>query len=304
MNWAIINKNRLSLLILICSIGCIACSSKSQATLEKDKEPIVSVYGKTLYRSDLNDAISKTIGSADSAKSADAYIQMWVNEELIYEKAKQNVVDQDRIEELVENYRQSLIVFTYLEELLKKELSKDLSEANLKDYYEKHIDSFKLESSLVKGLFLKIPKSSADINNLKKWYKINTEEAKEYIEKSSIQNAVVYDYFYDKWVGVEDVISNIPIPINDPDQFVKLNKNFETEDSTYVYLLHIEEYALAGSNAPYLYAKPQITDILINQKREAFLKQFEKDLYDNALKKDNIKYYINKNAEEQATNNQ
>lgn len=275
----------------------VGCDSKRKANIEKDREPIVSVNEKVLYKSDLENALAEGLNSTDSATSAEAYIRMWINEELIYDKAKQNITDPDRIEELVNKYRQSLTVFTYLEQLLKEELSKKISEKELKDYYDLNPDNFKLESSLVKGLFLKVPKSSPELNNLRQWYKSNKESAIENIEKASIQNTVIYDYFYDKWISIDDIVSNIPVPIADPNQFVKTNKNFETQDSLYVYLLHIEEYALAGSNAPYIYAKPQITEIIMNRHREEFLKQFEKDLYDKAMSSDDIQYYIKREDE-------
>ncbi|MDU1904494.1 MAG: peptidyl-prolyl cis-trans isomerase [Dysgonomonas sp.] len=283
--------NTYSIFLLIIAV-LASCNSKRKANVEKEKEPIVSVNEKVLYKSDLENAVSDGLSSADSTTSAEAYIKMWINEELIYDKAKQNITDAERIDEMVEKYRQSLTVFTYLEQLLKEELSKKISEKELKDYYDKHPDNFKLESSLVKGLFLKVPKSSAELGNLRQWYKSNKESAIENIEKTSLQSTVIYDYFYDRWISIDDILSNIPVPITDANQFVKTNKNFETQDSLYVYLLHIEEYALAGSNAPYIYAKPQITEILINKHRETFLKQFEKDLYDKAVSAGDIQYYI------------
>lgn len=271
-----------------------ACSSKNKANPNKANNPIVSVNEKVLYQSDLEAAIPQGLNPTDSAAAAEAYIKMWVNDELIYEKAKQNVTDQDQINELVENYRQSLTVFTYLEQLLKEELAKKISDKELKEYYDEHPETFKLESSLIKGLFLKIPRSSNHVNNFRQWYQSTSAASKEKIEKASYQNAVIYDYFYDRWVNFDDIATNIPTPISDADQFVKTHKNFETQDSLYVYLLHIEEYALPGSAAPYEYAKPQITDILLNKHRESFLKQFESDLYEKATDNDEIKYYLKK----------
>ncbi|MEN9918867.1 MAG: hypothetical protein RL662_1303 [Bacteroidota bacterium] len=284
-------------IIILSCIVLLACKSKRETDLDREKEPIVSVNGKTLYKSDLDNAISEALNAADSTKSADAYIRMWINDELIYEKAKQNIEDQDRINELVENYRQSLTVFTYLEQLLKEELSKKISENELKEYYDKNQNRFKLESNLVKGLFIKVPRSSRELTNLKQWYKSNTEAAKENIEKASIQNTVIYDYFYDRWISIDDVVSNIPVPIGDANQFVRSNKNFEAQDSSYVYLLHIEEYALAGSVAPYVYAKPQVTEVLINRYRETFLKQFEEDLYKKAIADEGVKFHIDRTPE-------
>lgn len=284
-------------IILITSIMIsifAACSSKTEANPDKANNPVVSVNQKTLYQADLETAIPEGLSAADSTTAADAYIKMWISDELIYEKAKQNVTDQDKINELVENYRQSLTVFTYLEQLLQEELSKKISESELKNYYDKHPENFELESSLVKGLFLKIPQSSNEVNNFRQWYQSKTEAAKEKIEKASFQNAVIYDYFYDRWVNFDDIATNIPAVIANVDQFVKTNKNFETQDSLYIYLLHIEEYALSGTTAPYEYAKPQITDILINKHRETFLEQIETDLYEKATDAGQIKYYLKK----------
>lgn len=275
-----------------------SCSSKETTTPNKEDSPIVSVNGKTLYLADLNNAIPSGLSSADSTQAADAYIQMWIKDELIYDKAKQNITDQAGIDEMVENYRQSLTSFTYLEELLKEELSKKITDAELKDYYDKNPESFQLQSCLVKGLFLKIPQSSAEIKNFRQWYQSNTDAAKEKIEKASFQNAVIYDYFYDKWVNFDDITSNIPVSVSDQAQFVRNNKNYETEDSLYVYFLHIEEYALPGTKAPYEYSKPEITDILINKHRETFLKTFEADLLRSAQDKNQIKYYQEKNTTE------
>jgi len=281
-----------TLLLFTVSIVLYACSSKKEANVEKDKNPVVSVYDKTLYLSDLEKTVPEGLAASDSTQAAEAYIRMWINDELIYEKAKQNVADQEHINQMVEKYRQSLTVFTYLEQLLRIELSRKITDSQLKDFYDKYPETFKLEESLIKGLFLKVPQSSPELSNMKQWYKSNTSDAKESIEKTSIQNTVIYNYFYDRWVSLDDVISNIPVPIDKQNEFLRNNKNFETQDSSFVYLLHIEEYILAGSNAPYEYAKPSIKDILINQQRETFLKQFEEDLYKKAIDEDNIKYYI------------
>lgn len=287
-----------SVLFVIGLFLITGCSSKSEQVVDKDAQPIVSVYGRTLYSEELNNAIPTGLNPADSTVAADAYINMWIRDELVYEKAKQNVDNQKEIDEMVDNYRQSLTTFTYLEQLLKAELSKSIKDSELKDYYEKNPESFTLESSLVKGLFLKIPQSSNEIKNFRQWYQSNSDVSKEKIEKASIQNAVIYDYFYDKWINFDDISSKMPISIDNQAQFVRNNKNFETQDSLYVYFLHIEEYALPGSQAPFEYSKPIITDILINKHRESFLKTFESDLLTSAKDKDKIKYYIKKDNKE------
>lgn len=270
----------------------LSCSSKTEVSVEKDETPVVSVGSKTLYKAELEEALPDGLNPADSAQAAEAYINMWINDELTYEKAKQNVADKKHIDELVADYKQALTIYTYKEQLLKDELSNKLTDSELKNYYNSNLGAFTLESCLIKGLFLKIPESSAEIDNFRQWYKSNTVQAKEKIEKAYLQNAVIYEYFYDRWLSADEIVNNIPTPLGDIPLFVKSNKNYETQDSTYVYLLHIEEYILPGGQSPFEYAKPQITDMLLNKHRESFLKGFDKDLYDKANENGSIKYYI------------
>lgn len=271
-----------------------ACSSKEEATPKKDDTPVVSVHGKTLYMTDLEDAIPAGLSPEDSTQSADAYIKMWIKDELLYGKAKQNIQDKEEIDRMVENYRQSLTTFTYLEQLLTEELSKKISETEMKEYYDKNPGSFELKSSLVKGLFLKVPQSSPEVKNLRQWYQSKSDGNRAKIEKASFQNAVIYDYFYDNWINFDDISSKLPESISDQAQFVKSNKNFETQDSLYVYFLHIEEYALPGTTAPYDYAKPEVTDILLNKHRESFLKKLEDDLAKKASQDKDVIYHLKK----------
>ncbi len=62
------------------------------------------------------------------------------------------------------------------------------------------------------------------------------------------------------------------------------------------YLLNIKEYGLTGSVAPFEYAKPQVREVLMNQKRAAYLKEFKNDLYQKAVKDNKIEYYYKKDS--------
>ena len=287
------NTLLLSFFATLFFIGCTKKTSET-TTLEKGEIPIVSVKGKTLYADELEKALPNGLSVSDSTTAADSYIKRWISEVLLYEKAKSNISNMDQIDKLVEDYRQSLTVYTYQEKLLNEVLSKNNQDQDLKTYYDNNIDKFKLDSYLIKGLFLKIPSSSNELPNLRKWYQSNSSSAKENIEKASIQNAVIYNYFYDNWTNMEEITSNLPETISDPSQFLRSNKNYETSDSTYVYLLHIEAFALPGSTTPYDYAKAQIKDFLINQERNSYINKLESDLYNNGLENKEITFYNKK----------
>ncbi|NDW18316.1 peptidyl-prolyl cis-trans isomerase [Dysgonomonas sp. 216] len=268
--------------------SCIKQEGTNKVT---DNTILVEVNGKALYLEEVAESIPKGLSPTDSTLNAEAYIKMWIKDELMYEKASENITDKKKIDELVENYRQNLTIFTYQEQLLKQRLSKEISENELKDYYDKNSQNLDLQTDIIKGLFLKVPLTSTRLEDLKKWYKSTSESAIENIEKYSLENAVIYDLFYNNWVSFDDVLLNIPQVIPDKRIFLKENKQIEVEDSLYVYLLNIKDYKLAGDNAPFEFTKGQIMEILLNQRREDFTKQIEADLYDEALKQGKITFF-------------
>ena len=89
------------------------------------------------------------------------------------------------------------------------------------DYYEKNKELFKLENPLIKGLFIKVPLTAPQLNNVRRWYKTEKQDAVESLEKYSLQNAVKYEYFYDKWVSVTDILDMIPLKVDTPERICK-----------------------------------------------------------------------------------
>lgn len=268
-----------------------SCSGSGAADADRALNPIVTVGDKTLYQADLDEVIPIGLSAEDSTAAVKSYIDMWVNDQLIYNKALQNIINKKDIDELVESYKKSLITSSYQEQLLKEYFSKSVSENELKAYYEQNKDKFKLEDNIIKGLYLKIPVNSKQLANFQKWYKQGNDAAIENIEKNTLQNAVAYEYFYDKWVGLVDVLENMPPAVTDEKIFLQRNKNLELRDSSFVYLLNIKEYELTGSEAPYDYVKGQLSEMYMEQKKADYLQQVKKDLYDKAVSDEEIKFY-------------
>ncbi|CUQ64950.1 Uncharacterised protein [Dorea longicatena] len=47
-----------------------------------------------------------------------------------------------------------------------------------------------------------------------------------------------------------------------------------------------------GEQEPYEFARGQVKDMLLNVKQVEFMKQVKDDLYQRAVKRDKIKYYL------------
>lgn len=279
-----------ALIFYIIIIFCFFACKKPLVT--ENNDALVKLNDKVLPKSEVLSLIPKGASSADSSLLAESYIKKWLKEELVYDVAQQNLADEQAdIDKLVENYRKSLIRYRYQEKLVREKLSSVIKESDMKSFYEANPEKFKLDKNLIKGLFLKIPVDAPNVAQVKEWYKSPAESALEKIEKYSVQYATVYEYFYDKWVDFDDVMDNIPDHIANPVAFLKNNKSLEVKDSSYYYFLNIKQYLPVGSVEPYEYAEPEIRDMLVNQRKLEFLRNFEDELYNDALKKGKMTYY-------------
>lgn len=275
----------LGLLILL---FCGACKEQHD---HGGRTPLVELDGNFLYREDLQSVLPGGLTKDDSLLFAEHYIRNWVEDVLLYEKAQSNIPNNGEIDKLVENYRKALIMHTYQQELIHQTLSEEISEQELTDYYTKNQELFKVERPLMKGLFIKVPLTAPQLGNVRRWYKTENREAVEHLEKYSLQNAVKYEYFYDKWVPMADVLDLMPLKAVDTEEYLNKNRHVELKDTAFYYFLNVSDLRRMGEQEPFEFARAQVKDMLLNMKQVEFMKQVKDDLYQRAEKKNEIKYY-------------
>jgi len=268
----------ISLLIFTSFFG--SCARKGDHI---GKTPLIEVDGHFLYKEELCAAVPVGLSKDDSLLFVEDYIRNWAEDILLYNKAKSNIPDNGEIDKLVENYRKVLIMHTYEQELINQKLTEEFSEQEMADYYEKNRNLFVLEHPLIKGLLVKVPLTAPRVNKVRKWYKMETSEAIDNLEKYSLQNAVVYEYFYDKWVSVADILDKIPLKVLTPENYLQIHRQIELKDTAYYYFLNVREYRKSGEQEPYELAKLEIKDMLINMKRVEFMRKVKDDLYQRAM---------------------
>jgi hypothetical protein len=222
---------------------------------------------------------------------AENFIRAWVNENLLYNIAASNLENKQNIDQLVENYRKSLIIYQYEEQLVNEKLSNEIDEQSLYDYYDQNKDKLKLERSLVQGLFLKVPVNAPQLNEIRRGYRSTDAAARENLERYALSNAVIFDYFTDRWVDFNDLMNNFPGGILSREDLIVRKRAMERQDDEFFYFLNITDFLQPGDNAPYEYAKATLREMLVNQRKIDFLRKTEEDLYQRALNKGEIIFY-------------
>lgn len=281
---------RLNRLLWLVAIAGIAFSCQKEKSDVKRKA-LLEVEGKFLYLDQVQDIIPPNVSSDDSAQIADSYIKKWVTDVLVYENAKRNVGNKDEIDQLLEEYRKSLIIHQYQQKLIQQRLPQEPSEEEMQTFYENFKDQFKLSENIIKGIFLVVPVNAPKINNVRSWVRSGDNKALENIEKYSLQNAISYDYFANKWTPFSEILKKFPVQIEDPVAYVSGRKFVEVSDSTKHYFLRIEDFRQTGQTEPFEMARPRISNLILNKLKAEFISNFENEIYKDAVDNGNVNYF-------------
>jgi hypothetical protein len=278
-----------SLTLILCVFLFSACGNSEAEKISGGV--LVRVNDLVFTREEIVRRIPKGISPADSLIRAEAIVKKWVIDVLMDQAAYQNIGDDKaEIDNLVNEYRRSLMRHRYQERIIRDKVSATIKESDQMKYYEENRQQFILNENLIRGLFIKVPVNAPGLGNVRKWYISDSEESLEKIEKYGIQNAISYDYFYDRWVNFDEVMAKIPCRISNLTHFLRTNNHLEISDDTHVYFLNISDKLLIGSKAPFDYVKSQIQEVLVNKRKIDYLHAFGESLYRDAVKDGTVKF--------------
>jgi len=264
---------------------------KKAGITQPQGETLVKVNNRILTREEIELLMPKGLPPTDSLLRAESLVKKRIIDMLMDDVAYQNLDEEKaEIDQLVNEYRRSLIRHRYQERIVRDKVSADIQESVQLAYYESNKEQFILSENLIKGLFLKVPVSAPGLDNVRKWYLSTSDESLERIEKYSIQNALIYDFFYDHWVMFDEVMGKVPQKISDPVQFLRTHNHLEVSDSVYTYFLNISDRLLVGNVAPFDFVKTQIHSMLVNKRKIDYLREFGENLYLDAVRNGSVKF--------------
>jgi len=249
-------------------------------------EAVARVGTSKLYHKDVSSVIPDNLRREDSILMADDYIRKWIKQELLLRKAEENLSEAEKdVSKQLEEYRKSLILYRYKNELMKQRMDTTVSEAQILDYYTENPEKFMLNKNIVKAIFIKIPNEFAKPEELKVMCNDTSTEGIIELRDYCVQYAKVFDIFVDRWVGFQTIANYIPRTIENQEQFLKDNQLIERTDSDYYYLVSILDYKLRDEQAPIEYVNDKIKNLILNRRKIDFLKQLENNVYTEGIEK-------------------
>ena len=271
--------------LLIVAFACRDSANTSEKLVAR-------VGDKTLYLSEINNFVPKNIGIADSTLMAEDYIKKWIQKQLLIKKAEENLTPQQlNVTNELTEYRNSLIIYKYKNEMVAQKMDTTVSENEIRDFYDNNQETFILNRTIAKTVFIKIAADVADRNLIRMYCSNDSELSLRELREYCIQYASSFDTFNDNWVELYRVMDNVPNNIGNYDQYITRNNLFEANDSGYYYLVWIRDYKLKGNPAPVEYVSEQIKNLILNSRKLAFLKSIEQDIYNEGIRNNKFNIY-------------
>jgi len=268
------------LIILVIGLlsGCTYFSNSSQGDVV-----VAKVGDKVLLRRELASALQGGITKTDSVNQAKDYIQRWIKQELMLLSAEKNLSDDQKdVQRELDEYRTSLIIHRYQQQLISQKLDTVLTAENIRQFYDLNPQKFILDQQIVKAIYIEVPKNVAKADQLKRWMSALDDKSRTELEKYSFQNATKFDYFNDQWIDFSQIRSRMPVSFTNPDATLRRNSFIESTDDNKYYLAAIKDYRLIGDKAPFEFVKDRIANLILNNRKMELIEELEKNIYQKA----------------------
>ncbi len=260
---------------------------------EKKDGAIARVGDNYLYVKDIQDLIDEETSPEDSIQIVTNYVNRWASKYILMEAADKNIGGDSKVEldKLVEQYKMDLYTNLYLEKLVAKSLDTTVAEEEIKNLYNDTKDYFRLNSKLVKLRFLVLQQDHPKYELIRSKFLSFSKKDKVYLESIGIQ-LKQFALNDDVWVEANTLYKKFPFltPENAAEYLIS-GKTTQSKDSLYTYLIKVNQVLDKGEISPFEYQKNTIKDIILNKRKLELVKQFEKEITDNAIKNEKFEIY-------------
>jgi nicotinamide riboside kinase len=275
----------LTVLILVSACGKYSSQIK--------RIPIARAGENVLYYDQLPDDITPGMSAVDSTSIVQNFISRWAKREIMKLKAIENLTPEFKtdVERQVEEMRTNLLIHQYQQQMINQKMDTVVTIEEIENYYASRESSFVLNSNIVKVLFIKVSSDIPNISRVSEWYRSSNPSDIAQLEVFCYQFADKFDDFNEQWIPLSVLLAELPVLIDNQDEFLRRNSYYETEEAGFHYFISFREYRLRGTLAPYEYVTDNIRSMILNNRRMEFLQSLENGLFSEAIRENIYKIY-------------
>ena len=255
-----------------------------------NEDIVATAYGENLFLADIVKEIP--LNTVDSSFFIKNFIDDWVSKRILLHHAKINLkIDQDEYDKKVNDYKNSLIIYNYEQQLVDQNLDTVITFDQIQNYYINNMENFVLSQNIFKGRFIIVNKEAPKIDLLKKIYKsVNAKDIiilEDYCKQFAI-NYSLSDTVWQYFSSLSNVFSSTEFSLRNHNIKNKTNI-IQTDDN--LYLIYIKDFKSKGEISPLSLEISKIKNVLLNKKKVNYLEKLSRDFYNNSLALDKIKIY-------------
>lgn len=268
------------LLLSASILGISLFVSACERTVETDQAPAV-VYDEVLTEQEVWDNIPSGISQADSILLYNTFVERWVRRQLYLNEAEKVVSKSISVDELVENYRQSLLIHHYEDHVSSALIDTAISEQEILRYYDDNKDYFELRQDVLQLLQVHIPPLELDIfMKLKAALSdpASTTNVRDLATKDSLQ-------ITEEWITeskLAELLQNENTGTTE-DSILMSQNVFITEQQNSQIVNKIVGKKSKGNVAPIDFVREEIEDLIYHQRKQEILSKIKDELYHSAL---------------------
>ncbi len=272
--------------VLILLTSCFGGVNKSSENI------LARVYKEYLYESELEDVVVPGINSKDSILIVKNYINSWVSQKLILNKAHRNLLDEDlQFEKQLEEYRNSLIIYQYESKLISQNLDTVVSDEELETYYNDNLGNFQLKDNIVKIYYARFDSDIPELRKVRRFFYSTNPEHRDslevYIEK-------IADLFYlddETWILFDDVLKYVPIRTYNQEAYLQNHRKIEIKEEPWVFFVNFTDFKVKDGVSPLSFEKENIRQIIVNKRKLELISEMRNEVFQSALDNSDFEIY-------------
>jgi hypothetical protein len=277
-------------IVLICLVFLTSCDLFKIKEKERSATEIVAIINTDkLFREDLLPILPKNVNRTDSLVLVKSYIQDWAINKLLLKKATNNSSQEavNQIDALVKDYKESLLINNYKEQLVKQQLDTLISEEELEVFYMQNKENFKLNEELVKIKYLHVDNHINDKKEILSLFKSDDINDLEVLEKQEL-SFKFYQFNDSIWTQLDNILLKLPFSKK---KLLKKTKFLQKQDSLGLYLVAIKEVLPRNSIAPLSYITGTIRQMILHKRKIELIREIEKIIVKDATQNNDFKIY-------------
>lgn len=283
---------RLLLPVMLMALLLTSCNYLKNKFSDQN-DAVARVNNTYLSRNEIKDIVPKDTPTRDSLAIVSNYINNWIRNQLIFQHAEKKLTDEQQdFSRQMEEYRKSLVVYTFEQKLIEQTLDTVVTESQVETYYDENKSNFELRENIVKVIAFKMSSDSVKALKLaRSLLKPDSITDFDALERFSLNRTQQYIISYDSWYLFSDLLKMIPITTYNESLYLENHNSVEIPANNSVYMVRFYDFRIKNGVSPLSFERNNIKNILLNRRKVELINKMRDDLYQKADKKNEFEIY-------------